>query len=200
MNRVDINLGRTLMLKPATRCVLCRMIRLHLVVMAALLGLSLFFAYTSGVKAAHGYRDLASRRQQFQLKHPGVRSMQDYADGLRGEIVRYTALAGTVRDALPDTVHTTLPLLEMMTNLPDGTRLQRLSMRQGGRRPASLEFSILVDSAGGAAAEQVARQAGSLFPDPERHYASITPVRTSMERMGNRDVYLITYRVALRGR
>jgi hypothetical protein len=198
MKRFEINLSDGLVLPARKRRVIYRLMLFYLLVTGGLLAVSCGKASADIQEALH-YRYRTRRiQQQFHRLHPGAGSMPEYADRLKTQIETCTQQAGAIRAALPVSIHTVLPLLNLPARQTDGSTLYKLAFIQKTDNRPEFEFSIAVPTGGQKSPGSVYLQNWQKNPELAKCFSSITPATTVRGKIGNDDVFIMNYRVSFK--
>jgi hypothetical protein len=198
MNRLEINLANDLIMPARKRRLIYRALLVYLLLAGGVL------AVTCG-KASSDIREaLVSRhragiiQQQFQRLHPGERSMLQYADRLQAQVNDCTQQARTLREALPASIHSALPILTVLVNQTDGSTLRKLTfIQESGKRPL-LEFSIAVPVQGRKSPASVLLQNWQKNPELTKQFAVITPTTALRGEPKDEDMLIMNYRATFK--
>lgn len=197
MNWCEINLARDLVYSARKRKRIYWMMIFYLCAAGGLLTITAGFA-TQRILEGFDYHKLAVRIQQsFTDANPYSSSMPAYAENLNLNLQKNQRAVKALDRALPDKLHTALPLIVSVLNQSDNGVLHRLSFSPtSGTGPHELAFSIRVP-----ASQQSPPEIVQNWQNDEilrRQFSSITPATTHREKIGGKEVLIMSYKAVFR--
>lgn len=197
MNWCEINLARDLIYSSRKRQRVYWMMILYLCAAGCLLAITAGIATQRVLEGFDFHRQALRIEQRFSNTHPSASSMPSYAEDLNQILLSDQNAIEALGQALPEQLHTTLPLIVAILSCPDNGTLHKLSFSQETSQGSSeLVFSIRVPLAQRSPPSFI--QQWNNDKTLSRQFSSITPVTTHREKIGGEDVLIMSYKAVFR--
>ena len=141
-------------------------------------------------------------QKRFTSRYPTQPGMEAYANLLKENLQKKAAQAAAINAALPATMYSTLPLLNLLADPAQSGRINKLSFEQrvkDGGKP-EVTFSVMIpESPGGAGAEAPASlQRWRSDPVLAREFSAITPTTTERGTSDGEAFSILKYKAVFR--
>ena len=197
MNWYNINLASHRICPAAKRRQIYGGMLLYLSASIILLALTASHATTQVKEGIISRQRARNIQQNFKNTHPSSISMRDYADLLKQIIQSNIAQTAYLNQALPNRVHTVLPLMVSLINQPDQSQLHKLNFKQqpdqGG---TELDFSIRVPT---TQRDEVSFLNNWKNNDRlTQQLEAIIPSTTQRGAIGKQEIFIMSYKAKLK--
>jgi hypothetical protein len=202
MNINGINLARNLVWTARQRYTIYWAMLGYLLIASILL---VFTASRATYKIQQGVdfnRQAQALQKRFASRYPNQPSMEAYAGLLKNNLQKKAAQAAAINAALPVTIYSTLPLLNLLADSAQSGLINKLSFEQRGKDSGKPELSFSVmfpESSGGAGVETPASlQRWRSDPVLAREFTSITPTTTEHGSIDGDFFSILKYKAVFR--
>ncbi len=135
-------------------------------------------------------------QQSFAKQYPENPDLIDHAQNLKKQIDRDTARIASISEALPESVHSVLPVLVLLANQPDKGMLHKLAFtQQSAKNPMKLSFDLMVPeaTARNGSPSQAFVQKWKKDPLLAEYFSELKPVRSRRETQDGKPVFITQY-------
>jgi hypothetical protein len=141
-------------------------------------------------------------QKRFASRYPNQPGMEAYANLLKENLQKKAAQAAAINAALPVTIYSTLPLLNLLADPAQSGLIDKLSFAQRGKEGGKpeLTFSVMIpEVASGAGVETPASlQLWRSDPVLVREFAAITPTTTERGNSDGEIFSILKYKAVFR--
>ena len=197
-----INLARNFVWTARQRCTIYRAMLGYLLIANILL---VFTASRATYKIQQGVdfkRQAQVLQKRFARLYPDQPGMEAYASLLKENLHKRAAQAAAINTALPVTIYSTLPMLNLLADPAQSGLINKLSFEQRGKDSGKpeLTFSVMIpENTGGAGAETPASmQRWRSDPVMAREFAAITPTTTEHGSIDGEFFSILKYKAVFR--
>lgn len=203
MKNDHINLARSFVLNARRRAMIYRLMLAYLLLSSVLL---VFVANRATHKIQEGLnfnRQAQALQKRFSIRYPNQPSMETYAGLLKESLQKKSGQAASINAALPVTVYSILPLLNLLADPAQSGSVNKLYFEQKGKESGKPElvFSVMVpDSAeeDGVTETPFSLQRWRNDPILVSEFTSITPTTTERGNVGRKTFSILKYKAIFR--
>ena len=141
-------------------------------------------------------------QKRFTSRYPNQPGMEAYASLLKENLQKKAAQAAAINAALPITMYSTLPLLNLLDDPAQSGRINKLSFEQRAKESGKpeLTFSVMIPEVAGGAGAEVPAPLQRWRNDPilAREFAAITPTTTERGSSDGEAFSILKYKAVFR--
>jgi hypothetical protein len=196
MPHCNINLAKGIIWSRWKRRLAYRIIIIYLFTMTLLMVSMASRAVQKIHDGVQYYRQSRAMEQEFIQVHPNAADLLNYAEDLKKQIDQSAARIESIRETLPESLHSALPALVLLANHSDKSTLHKLAFsQQSPQEPMKLSFDLIVPEyiARNGSPSQSFVQEWQKDPLLAEHFSELKPVRSRRETLNGKPVFITQY-------